>query len=190
MAIDTPYFLSSYEDYAALADAERYEVLDGELVEMSPSPTRRHQYVAQEIFSALRAYGRAHGAGEAYMAPLDVVLHAPRPATVLQPDVLFVTRPHADRLTDANVQGPPDLVVEVLSPGRARVDSIRKLALYARFGVPEVWFVPADANRVDVLTLGESGHYGAPRSYEAGGVLQSSLLPGFQVEVATLFPPA
>lgn len=188
MAIDTPYFLSSYEDYAALDDDRRYEVLDGELVEMSPSPSRRHQYVTQRIFVALDAHART-GAGEAYIAPLDVVLQAFRPATVLQPDVLFVKRDHADRLTDANIQGPPDLVVEVLSPSRARVDSVRKLALYARFGVPEVWFVPVDADRVDRLALGENGLYGPPQAFCPGDTLQTPLLAGFTLEIAELFPP-
>src|SRR4051812_46419203 len=99
MSLELPTGLLSYDDYAAIDDGKRYEVIEGELI-LTPSPTRRHQRLVHRIATALEQHGQSHGAGEAYLAPFDVVLRAERPAVVLQPDVLFVTRGRLGILTD------------------------------------------------------------------------------------------
>jgi len=151
------------------------------------SPARRHQRIAPRIWQALNAFGETSGLGEAYIAPFDVVFRSDRPAVVLQPDILFITADRLHIITDANVQGAPDLVVEVLSPFNARVDSIRKLGLYAKYGVQEVWFVPQEFDRLETLRLQPAGHYDKPRLFLPGEEVTTDLLPGFALPVETIF---
>lgn len=178
--------LLDYDDYAAIDDGQRYEVLEGELVQMS-APSLRHQRVLQNISFELLSYTRAGNPGEAIISPFDVVLKAGRPATILQPDVLFIRDERF--LTKANLQGPPDIVVEVLSPSNPGHDTVRKLGLYAQFGVPEYWIVPVGLDQIQVLLLGPEGHYGRPQLFIPGDMLTSAQLPGFAVPVESLFPP-
>ncbi|MDB5099763.1 MAG: ribosomal protein [Cyanobacteria bacterium RYN_339] len=189
MAIEIPKFPLSYEDYAAIDDDERYEVLEGELIPMGPAPFLRHQHVAGRIFRALGNHVDATGIGQVFIAPVDVVLRAERPATVLQPDVLYFGPQSLERLTRANVQGPPDIVVEVLSPSNARKDAVRKLGLYQKFGVPEYWIVPEHTDRIEVLRLDDDGNYARPQLYLPGEVLRTPMIPGFELDVAKIFPP-
>lgn len=187
MATETPGKLFSYEDYAALDDGKRYQVLDGELIEMA-SPSRRHQAVLLKLAYALETYVRANPVGTIMIAPFDVVFKAERPATVLQPDVLFVSNQREHIFTSANIQGVPDLVVEIISPSSARLDVVRKLAIYASYGVREYWIVPSDFDRLEVLALTEKGAFGKRQLFEPGEKLVSQLLPGFSVPVEELFP--
>ena len=187
MAIEVPSHLLSYEDYAAIDDGRHYQVLDGELI-MSPSPSTRHQFAGLEIATALHLYARAQG-GRAFIAPMDVVLRAERPAVILQPDVLYVRPERRAIVTKPNIQGPPDLVVEILSPSNARLDTVRKKALYARYAVPELWIVSDEQDQLEVYRLGPDGAYGRPELYLPGDRLESPLLPNFTLDVAAIFPP-
>lgn len=186
MSIEDPTHLLSYDDYAAIDDGQRYQVIEGELTPMT-SPVLRHQWVVPLIWQALHQYAVATKAGKALIAPFDVVLRAERPALVVQPDVLFVCREHIEIVTAANVQGAPDIVVEVLSPSNARLDTIRKLGLYAKYGVREVWFVPLEFDRVETMQLRPDGHYGKPQLFMPGEEVTSPLLPGFAMPVGSLF---
>ena len=186
MATNHPAQPLSYEDYAAIDDDRRYQVLEGELI-VSPSPSTRHQRLLQRLNRALDGHVQATGAGEVFFAPYDVVLRAERPATVLQPDIVFVSTARAAIVTKANVQGPPDLVVEVLSPANARLDTVRKLNLFARFGVPEYWIVGHEFDRIDVFRLGPEGRYARATPLEAGDTLTTPQLPGFALSLTALF---
>jgi Uma2 family endonuclease len=128
----------------------RYEVVDGELL-VSPSPALRHQLAVTELVGELRAYGKRTGAGVVLTAPFDVVLNPVD--TLVQPDVLVVP-PDAVRLgapgADATGVAEPEgagasllLAVEVLSPGTARQDRLRKRPRYQRAEIP-VWLVDLD----------------------------------------------
>lgn len=186
MTTDATSQLLSYDDYAAIDDDERYEVLEGVLVPMGPAPRIRHQGVAGNIHTALNLYARSSRAGRAFISPVDVVMRAQRAATILQPDVVFVLKEHYERITEPNIQGPPDIVVEVLSPSNARKDAIRKRRLYEKFGVPEYWVVPEWCDRIEVLKLVD-GVYARPVLYEVGDVLTTPLLPGFELPVGEVF---
>jgi Uma2 family endonuclease len=124
-----------------------------------------------------------------YFAPFDVVLRAERPAIVLQPDLMYLSPQRLDRRTGSNIQGAPDLVVEVLSPGTAMLDLTRKKSLYASYGVDEYWVVRPAERRVDVLRR-TGDHFGQAVTLEPGETLRSALLPGFALELAALFADA
>ena len=140
----------TYAEYAALPDdGHSYQLVEGELI-MTPSPTRWHQVVVAELHGQIREHIRAHELGQAFIAPLDVILDD---RVVLQPDLFFVSNQRASILRDANVVGAPDLCVEVLSPGTERLDRLRKLELYARFGVAHYWLVDVAARSIEEYVL-------------------------------------
>ena len=145
MAVVDPRYV--YEDLLAMPDdGNRYELVEGELL-VSPSPKPRHQRIAGNVYTMLRRLQDA-GLGDAYQAPLDVVLDW---HTVLEPDVLFIRADRLNIVTERNVSGPPDLVVEVLSESTRDADLGPKLRAYGRHGVGEYWVVDPDANTVQVV---------------------------------------
>jgi Uma2 family endonuclease len=130
-------------------DGRRYELYDGEVYEV-PSPFPVHQMVSAKLHLALAGYVREHG-GIVLYAPLDIVL---TDYDVVQPDLLLFTR-EREHLVNARkiTRVPPDLAIEILSPGTATNDRGRKKQLLARHGVREFWLVDPEADRVEVYSL-------------------------------------
>ena len=176
---------ATYEDYLNTPDDVRYELLDGELV-MAPSPNTTHQALTMELSTALHTFVKEHALGRVFAAPFDVVLWEGDDANVVEPDVLFVSATRLGIITEANVQGAPDLVVEVLSPSTGSRDTGYKRELYARHGVGEYWIVDPDARTVTVLALGEND-YAVAGTYGAGQALVSPTLEGLDLRLGEVF---
>ena len=122
----------TYEDYVDLPDdGRRYEILDGEL-EVSPAPAPRHQSVSLNLLRILDRHVEERGLGRLYYAPIDVIL---APTTIVQPDLLFIAAGRESIVTGKAIEGPPDLMVEIISPWSGRRDRVAKATLYARYGV-------------------------------------------------------
>jgi Uma2 family endonuclease len=149
----------TYEDYAALPDdGKRYEIHDGELCEMT-GPNLLHQIMSGNLSDVLRAHVKARRLGIVLYAPFDVILSArPTETTILQPDLLYVDQSRRDALKMRGIDGAPTLAVEILSPSAAAIDRGRKRSLYARYGVPYLWFVDPIARDIEALTL-RTGEY-------------------------------
>jgi Uma2 family endonuclease len=188
MALELPDGLWAYDDYAALDDGHRYQVVDGVLVS-SPSPSSLHQELLRRLSFAVSAHLANHPGGRMYFAPFDVVLRAERPGIVLQPDLMYLAPERLERATRANLQGAPNLVAEVLSPGTAMLDLTRKKSLYATYGVDEYWIVRPAERRVDVLHR-TGDHFGQATTLTVGETLRCALLPGFELDLTTLFANA
>ena len=146
-----PQIKFTVREYMTTPEDKRYQLLDGEMI-LAPSPTTKHQRILGNLFRLLDAVFAATSRGRVKLSPLDVVLSD---YDVAQPDVLFVSNERADIVTEANIQGAPDLVVEILSPSTAGYDRGYKQVLYGRHGVREYWIVDPDAETVDVLVEGE-----------------------------------
>ena len=181
MAIPNPAIKFTYEDYLNAPEDKRYELLDGALV-MAPAPGERHQSVSIRLGSKLFQFVAENRLGEVYSAPFDVVLSD---TDVVQPDLLFVSNARAHIITPANIQGAPDLVVEILSPSTVERDKTFKRALYAEHGVGEYWMVDTDARTITVL-LGERG-FAVEGIYGEGATLESPTLGSFALRIDDVF---
>ena len=179
MAVEQPRTLT-YADYAALPDdGRRFELIDGELFEMA-APSTRHQDLVLRLGIDFGLHVRRQGSGRVYVAPCDVVLSD---TVTVQPDVVYLAEADVHRITAPNLQGPPTLVVEVLSVPRH--DLVRKRELYARFAVPEYWVVHPDADRVEVYRL-LGAAYAKPEVFEPGELLATDLVPGLTIDLGEL----
>ncbi|HEV3454943.1 MAG TPA: Uma2 family endonuclease [Thermoanaerobaculia bacterium] len=177
----------TYDDLELLPnDGKRHEIIDGEHF-VTPSQTPRHQDVAGRIYFHISVYLRQHPLGWVYLAPVDVVLS---PIDVVVPDLLFISNERRSILTAENVQGAPDLVIEVLSDGTRRTDEVLKRKLYERFGVVEYWVADPEVDRSRIYRS-EDDIFGraVELSAEAGDSLTTPLLPGLAVPLAEIFPP-
>jgi Uma2 family endonuclease len=172
----------TYKDYCATPDDERYELINGSLM-MVPAPNRKHQRVLGKLYRELDRFTERHGLGEMYMAPFDVVLSD---SDVVQPDLLYISRAREDRLTDKNVRGAPDLVIEILSPSTADKDLGTKHELYERHGVLEYWIVDPDAETIAVHRP-RDGRLELAETFERHDTLQTALLDGMQFKLAGIF---
>lgn len=124
------------------------------------------------------------GLGLVLPAPVDVVLSE---HDVVEPDLVFISRERRDRITEANIQGAPDLVVEVLESTRRR-DEITKRHLYERHGVREYWLVDPELETVKVWRAGERGfERRAELSLERGDSLTTPVIPGLELPLSRLF---
>jgi Uma2 family endonuclease len=162
-------------DYWELPDAgPRYQLIEGELF-MAPAPDRFHQDCSRNIQFAILKYLETNPIGVLYDAPFDVVLSD---LNVFQPDLAFISESRRHVLTRRGAEGPPDLVVEILSPSTARLDVESKRLVYARAGVQELWIVDPETFDVRIYRFSESADL-PPAVLRRPASITSSLLPGF-----------
>ena len=172
----------TYKDYCATPDDERYELLNGNLM-MVPAPNRKHQEVLGRLYVELSRFNQEHQLGKVYVAPFDVFLSD---TDVVQPDVLFISRAREHTLTDENVRGAPDLVIEILSPSTADRDLGYKHDLYGRHGVLEYWIVDPMGETVAVHRQGD-GRLEVAETLGRGDTLRTALLNGLQLKLDDVF---
>ncbi len=164
------------------ADGKRYELVKGVLREM-PSPTVLHQRISRNLSISLHLFVREHKLGEVLTAPLDVHLGDD---LSYQPDVLFVANESKARITDQDIEGAPDLVVEIISPSSSRIDRKEKLENYASYGVREYWLAYPDAGLIEVYGSKDGKFHVLGRNFE-GETLKSQILPGLELAISTIF---
>ncbi len=154
---------------------------------MTPSPNLRHQQLVGRLHTEIALYLRAHPlAGEVFLSPLDVVLSH---HDVVEPDLLFVAGDQAAIMTEKDIQGPPALVVEVLSKSTRKRDAHTKRRLFERTGVREYWLVDPELDAVQAFRLSPEGKLVRAAELSAMGcrTLTTPLLPGCAIELRDLF---
>ncbi len=171
----------TYADYAALPDdGKRYQLVEGELV-VTPAPTPWHQRLQLKLAAKLDAFVEQAGLGVVLVSPLDVVLEE---RTVVQPDVVFISRQRAAIVTKSNVRGAPDACVEILSPGTERLDRVRKFNLYARFGILHYWIVDPESRTIEEFAL-EGAVYRSRGVTTCDDAFRPAAFPGFEFSMAS-----
>ena len=145
----------TYEDYVLLPnDRNRYEILEGELT-VTPAPSTKHQTASGNLFVLLAHYIKQRDLGKLFYAPIDLILES---TSVLQPDLLFVSKDRQHIITERAIEGVPDLVIEILSRGTSRTDRVTKAQIYARYRVPAYWIVDPEQEVIEIY-LPESDGY-------------------------------
>ena len=172
----------TYNDYLTLPEEKRYETLEGELF-MVPAPDFYHQIVSGNVEFPLREFVKKNNLGIVVAAPVDVVLS---PEDVLQPDVLFISREKRYIITEKNVSGAPDLVIEILSPSTQERDKLVKRDLYSKYGVKEYWIVDPVGKNIEVMTHGSEG-YQLYAIFLNDEFLISPLIEGFSLPLKEVF---
>ena len=172
----------TYNDYCATPNDKRYELLNGNLM-MVPAPNMKHQEVLSSLHLELGNYAKEHGLGKVYVAPCDVVLSD---TDVVQPDLLFISRAREHTLTDENVRGAPDLVIEILSPSTAERDLGYKHELYGRHGVLEYWIVDPMGETIAVHRQ-RDGRLELAETFGRRDTLRTALLDGLQLKLDDIF---
>jgi Uma2 family endonuclease len=185
----------TYADYLTWNYKERIELIRGKIFRMCPAPTVNHQKIQGNIFGEIYNFLKKKPC-EVFVAPIDVRLKG-KPfrkkkrrddeiTTVVQPDIIVVC--DAEKLKDnRSVDGAPELVVEILSPGNTKTESKYKLDLYEENGVLEYWVVYPEYQQIYVYLLNEKDEYGKPVIYEANEAISSVVLEGFSIPMDEIF---
>lgn len=170
----------TYEDYCLLPDdGRRHEIIDGEHY-VNPSPNTKHQRISRKIAFAIATFIEPRGLGEVFYAPYDVLLSE---INIVEPDIVYVSAARSRIITDANIQGAPDLVVEILSVGNRKYDEVVKFKIYDALGVAEYWIVDPDRETVKIYRQSTGGYQQAP----TGDAVTTPLLPGFSLPLREIF---
>ena len=150
---------------------------------MAPAPNRYHQDISGNLVFILRNHLKKHPLGKVYTAPFDVYLDE---HNTFQPDILFVSKERLGILTEQGAEGAPELIVEILSPGTARLDLDRKRKVYVRHRVIELWIIVPETRQVQIYRLQEQPE--RPSAiYERTDIFESALLPGLRISSAEIF---
>lgn len=175
----------TYEDYLLFPDdGKRHELIDGDHY-VTPSPRTKHQKVSMNLSSHIHAYLQTTKSGEVLCAPMDVVLSD---LDVIQPDILFISKKREIIITDKNIQGPPDLVVEILSDSSRKTDEIIKRKLYERHEIPEYWIIDPELETVKIYRFSGQGYTRMEElSLESDSTLTTPLLPNWKISLKQLF---
>jgi len=181
----TPGLKLTYDDFVLFPDdGKRHELIDGEHY-VTASPTMRHQQISMNLTLMIGSWLEAHPQGRLFYAPFDVVFSK---FDVVEPDVLYVSNERSNVLTAPNVQGAPDLVIEIGSPSTRQRDETIKRRLYERSNVVEYWIVDPDIEVVRVYRRsGDSFARPSELSREADDVLTTDLMPGLELPLARIF---
>ncbi len=170
------------EDYLKTPDDERYELIEGELL-MTPSPIPRHQRISGRLDFELRKFVTENDLGEVFYAPCDVFLDN---ENVVQPDILFISKDRLNIIGKKNIEGAPDIVIEIISENTAYRDLVQKKRLYAKFGVKEYWIVVPGEELIEVYIL-KNNTFILYKTYSKDDTLESLYLKGLKIGLKNIF---
>lgn len=176
----------TFEEFLAWADEDTLaEWVSGEVIMMSPA-SDRHQDIADFLISIIRAYVETHQLGWIRSAPFLMKFFD----LAREPDLLFLAADHRDRLRETYLDGPADLVVEIISPESAGRDRGVKFYEYESAGIPEYWLIDPEREQAEFYQLDQQGRYQLVSPDEEGRY-HAAQLPGlaFPVEWLWEHPP-
>lgn len=175
----------TYKDYLTYDEGERIEIIEGEIISMTPAPSRIHQKIILKMSTIIENYIQSNnGQCEVYSAPFDVILTngdeaAEDSKNVVQPDISVIC--DKNKLTDKGCTGSPDMIVEVVSPYNPSNDYIRKLKLYQQFKVREYWIVNPMKESVFVYTI-IGDEYDSPTSYTFNDSIKVNIYENLEID--------
>ncbi|MDH4127604.1 MAG: Uma2 family endonuclease [Spirochaetota bacterium] len=171
----------TYSDYTNLTDDNRYEILEGELIEMAPAPNYFHQTILAKLFNKLYNFSEENNLGDVRCSPLDIIFDD---HNTLQPDIIYVSNDNKKIIKEKGVFGPPDLVIEILSQSTVTKDREIKFSIYEKFKVKEYWIVDPENKSVDVFCL-EANNFSLHASSK--DKIKSKLFPNLEITLKDIF---
>ncbi len=176
----------TYDNYVCFPDdGKRHELIDGEH-HVTPAPLTKHQRISVNLVSAIHHHCQQTKQGQVFSAPTDVIFTE---TDVVQPDVMFLSKDRDHLITRENIQGAPDLIVEILSNSTQHRDERLKQNLYEQPGVKEYWIVVPKLDSVKLYRL-HDGRYATSQKLspeQPHATLTTLLLPTFALSLSDLF---
>ena len=174
----------TYEEFLAWADEDTWaEWVNGEVIIMSPA-SLRHQQLATFLATSINFFVDAHRLGVVLTPPFQMKTGSDLPGR--EPDIIFVAREHLDRFRDTYLDGPADLVVEIISRDSRARDRGDKFYEYEQGGVREYWLLDYLRRQAEFYQLGRDGIY-RPVPIGADGIYHSAVLEGLWLRVEWLW---
>lgn len=170
------------KDYEALPEGSPYRLIEGEFV-ISPAPAPDHQRSSRRLFSKLYERVEKLKKGEVFYVPVDVYLDE---ENAYQPDIVVILKGGRAKVTERGVEGPPDIVIEILSPSTAYYDLTEKKEVYERVGVREYWIVDPKRRAIEVYKNTENG-FELYSKAKGTGKVKSSVVPEFEIALKEVF---
>ena len=163
----------TYEEFLQSCDEDTLaEWVDGEVIMVSPA-SRRHQVISDFLLTVLEVYVQQRELGTVVSAPFQMKTGPDLPGR--EPDILFVARDNIGRFKDVYLDGPADLVIEIISQESRLRDRGEKLAEYEMGGVREYWIIDPERREADFYVLGVDGRYERQRA-DLHGVFRSTVI--------------
>jgi len=174
----------SYEDFLAWCDEDtRAEWVDGEVIMVTPA-SERHQDIVRFLVSLLSLYTESKNLGRVLPAPFQMKLGKDLPGR--EPDLFFVASSHLDRLRDTYLDGPADMVIEIISKDSISRDRGEKFVEYEAAGVSEYWLIDPVRQQAEFYRIGADNCY-HPILLDAEGIYRSEAVQGFWLRVSWLW---
>ncbi|HAF70311.1 MAG: hypothetical protein XD60_1498 [Acetothermia bacterium 64_32] len=182
--LEVPTRKLTYEEFLEWCDEDTWaEWVNGEVIVLTPA-SMRHQLIKKFLTSVLDAYVQQHDLGVVLDAPFQMKTGPELPGR--EPDILFVAKENLGRLKENYLDGPADLVIEIVSPESRLRDRGEKFAEYELGGVREYWLIDPDRKEADFYLRDERGRFRL-READPAGVYRSEVLPGFWLKVDWLW---
>jgi Uma2 family endonuclease len=176
----------TYDDFLLFPDdGQRHELIDGEHY-VTPCPNTKHQRISGNLYFLMRSYLEQCPIGKLFYAPFDIVFSK---FDVVEPDLLYMSNERAATiLTSKHVEGTPELIVEIGSPGTRKRDETIKRRLYERSGADEYWIVDPILDAIRIYRrITNRFERATELALESGDVLTTPLLPGLALPLARIF---
>jgi len=167
-------------------DGNRYEIIEGVLY-VSTAPSYFHQWIIKRLVHKLGVPAEEQGLAYVDFAPIGVFMPGCEP---VQPDLVVVLTERKSIIRNRRIQGVPDLIAEVLSPGSVDYDEGVKLAAYAKASVPEYVAIDPAERQLRYYRLSAPGEYAPAETFREGDTITFACLPTLPVPISYLFAGA
>ena len=178
----------TYAQYKKWPEEERWELIDGEAYDMSPAPGMTHQKISGELSNQIYNYLDEKPC-KVFTAPFDIFLPQIEESedtisTIVQPDISMIC--DSSKLSEKGCTGPPDIVIEIISPSSGARDQIIKMNLYEKHKVKEYWIVhPID--RIVRKYILKNNQYEKPEIFDYLGKPSFDQFPDLKIDLYKVF---
>ena len=172
----------TWEDIKDFPEEGKTELVEGRLF-MSPTAGSPHQYIGTLLTGEILPFVRRNDLGRFYGRDVHVIFDE---HNHFEPDLCFVAKDRLNIIQGPTLNGPPDLIVEIVSESNRKHDTKLKFDYYERFGVREYWLVDPPDQSIAVFVL-EDGRYQLLGEFRAGALVETRVLAGLTLDPARIF---